>query len=246
MSPKGAAARSVFRSKLTQQRSRERAEQILDIAAAELLDVRDAEKVTTTWLSTKAKMPVATIYRYFADRWAIFAALIDRQIDNVDRELLKDLRAVETVTLVGVFTVFMEAHFRHFSANSAAAAVWFGARGSDVVRLRVRERCNEMAHWIQDGAAAAGLADEFPPWGGEALIWTADRAFEVMFRVERSEEERRAIFDEALEMMGNQLEKYATPAGLEGIPAREFLIAAGPFKSAGDTHMVTASSLPAR
>lgn len=218
-----------LRRSLKQRRSRERVEQILSVAAEELARLGSAENLSTTNLSKRAGLPVASLYRYFADRWAIVAALIDREIEQIDAEIISELESLEAVKLESLLELFMEVHYRHFKAKPGSIVLWFGARGSKVVMQRVTDRYLDMARWIQDGSGAAGLAAGYPHWGGEALVWVCDRAFEVMFRKERSEEDERAIMREAVEMMSAQMRKYATPEGLNGIPASQFLELAGPF-----------------
>lgn len=220
---------STLRRKAKQRRSQERIERILSVAADELARLGSAEQLSTTLLSKRAGLPVASLYRYFADRWAIVAALIDREIELIDEEIIAELEAKQIIRLPDLLELFMEVHYRHFKEKPGSIVVWFGARGSTVVMERVADRYLEMARWIQDGSGAAGLAVGYPHWGGESLVWVCDRTFEVMFRTKRDEEEEQAIMREAIEMMSAQMGKYATPDGMNGIPAGEFLRLAGPF-----------------
>jgi len=54
-------------------------------------------------------------------------------------------------------------------------------------------------------------------------LW--DRTFEHIFRIERSHEEQDAITREVCDMIATFMERYATPAALEGISSEDFLAA---------------------
>ncbi len=229
MSETGGPPLTTLRRSAKQKRSIERVDAILDGAQMELVTLGSAEHLSTTRLSKRCGLPVASIYRYFADRWAIVGALIDREIAAIDQEIVAELERREVIRLPDLLELFVETHYKHFKKQPGSIVMWFGARGSQTVTARVAGRYLDMARWIQEGSHAAGLADGYPQWGGEALVWVCDRTFEVMFREKRSEEEERAIMREAVEMMSAQMCKYATPEGLSGIPASEFLELAGPF-----------------
>ena len=80
-----------------QRRSRERVEQMLR-AAAELLAEGGVEALTTRSLAERTGIPVATIYRYFANRNAIIAAYLDRDLEEIQESLRSALLEMDTVT----------------------------------------------------------------------------------------------------------------------------------------------------
>src|SRR4051794_20817764 len=116
------------RRKPTQKRSRQRVETILLAAAEELAKVGTADKLTTTAVSRRAGIPVSSIYRYFVDRWAIVAALIDREIEELDAAIAKELSESDLISLDRMLELFMRHHYRYFQSNRRAVVLWFGTR----------------------------------------------------------------------------------------------------------------------
>lgn len=230
------------RRKPVQKRSRERVEQILLAAADVLAKSGGADELTTTSVSKRSGVPVATIYRYFADRVAIIAALIDREIEEIDTAIVERLQRLEVVSLDALLDAFMYAHLRHFQSRRRSILLWFGARNSKTVLDRVDRRYELMGRWLFEGSKAAGMIKlEAPAFGGEAIVWMCDRTFEFIFREDRSAELQEAILREFLEMIANQIRKYATPAGIEGIPVDEFLERSGDYLHAYDVGTAASS-----
>lgn len=70
-----------------QARSRQKIDAILDATAA-LLERYGADALSTTAIAEHAEIPPATVYHYFENRLAIFAALARRTIDQIDQDLM--------------------------------------------------------------------------------------------------------------------------------------------------------------
>lgn len=84
-----------------QQRSRLKIEAILD-ATAVLLGERGLEAVSMLAIAEQASLPPATVYHYFESRLAVFAALVERTMAQVDADL--------------------ERHIERFAASQEASA----------------------------------------------------------------------------------------------------------------------------
>lgn len=76
-----------------QARSRQRIDAILDATAA-LLAAAGAEAATTTAIARAAGTTPATVYHYFENRLAVFAALARRTMAEVDAALTESLTAL--------------------------------------------------------------------------------------------------------------------------------------------------------
>lgn len=74
-----------------QARSRQKIDAILDATAA-LLERYGADALSTTAIAEHAEIPPATVYHYFENRLAIFAALARRTIDQIDLDLMRVLQ----------------------------------------------------------------------------------------------------------------------------------------------------------
>ena len=74
----------------SQARARKKIDAILD-AAADLLQRLGPEAASTTAIAAQAGIPPATVYHYFDNRLAVFAALARRIMDQVDARLVEVL-----------------------------------------------------------------------------------------------------------------------------------------------------------
>ncbi len=209
-----------------QQRSRERVEQILK-AAVELLAEGGVEALTMRSLAARAEIPVATIYRYFANREEIIAAYLDHELEQIDEAVAAGVLALERVTVRSLAEAIALAHMRHHQAHPEGVPVWFGGRLNPAVLDRVRELDARLALSLRSATAGAGMLEGVPSFSGELVVRLVDRMFEFVFLAERTAEEQEAIVLTVVDMVATYLERFATSAGLEGIPAQEFALAPG-------------------
>jgi len=216
----------VSRREPVQRRSRERVELILK-AAVELLAEGGVEALTMRSLAVRAEIPVATIYRYFANREEIIAAYLDHELVQIDEAVVAAVRALERVTVRSLAEAVALAHMRHHQAHPEGVPVWFGGRLNPAVLERVRELDARLAASLRAATAAAGMLAGAPTFTAEMLVRLFDRMFEFVFLVERTVEEQQTIVLTFVDIMASYLERFATPAGLEGMPAEEFGLALG-------------------
>ncbi|HEX9481431.1 MAG TPA: TetR/AcrR family transcriptional regulator [Solirubrobacteraceae bacterium] len=205
-----------------QKRSRERVEAILR-AAEELLAEGGVEALSTRSLASYSGIPVATIYRYFQDRDAIIAAYLDHELASIDRAVEEALMAIERVTFRSMTAAVAMAHLRHHQAHPEGIPVWFGTRLNAAVHDSVRQLDARMASSLHAATRGAGFIADGPHFGAGLIVRLWDRTFEHIFRIERSAAEQEAIVQEVIDMIASYMERYATPAGLEGISSEEFL-----------------------
>jgi AcrR family transcriptional regulator len=213
-----------------QKRSRERVEKILLAAADELARASTAEDMTTTNVARRSGIPVSTLYRYFSDRSAIIAALIDKEIAEIDEVAFERLAKLEEVSVGTALETIMYAHLEHFQDKRRSVLLWFGSRDAKAVLERVNRRYDYLGKWIYDGGLKAGYVEgNTPPWGGDAIIWTCDRCFEFIFREERSKNEQMAIMNLFMEMATDQISRFGPAGGPPVLTQEEFLAAFGPY-----------------
>jgi AcrR family transcriptional regulator len=213
---------AMTRREPVQKRSRERVESILR-AAEELLADGGVEALSTRSLASYSGIPVATIYRYFQDRDAIIAAYLDRELAAIDRAVEEALMAIERVTFRSMTAAVAMAHLRHHQAHPEGVPVWFGTRLNAAVHDSVRQLDARMASSLHAATRGAGFIEEGPHFGAGLIVRLWDRTFEHIFRIERSAAEQEAIVQEVIDMIASYMERFATPAGLEGISSEEFL-----------------------
>ena len=205
-----------------QKRSRERVEAILT-AAREVLAEGGVEALTTRSLASYSGIPVATIYRYFQDRDAIIAAYLDDELESIDRAVEEALRAIDRVTFRSMTSAVAHAHLRHHQAHPEGVPVWFGTRLNAAVQDSVRQLDARMAASLHAATRGAGFIEQGPHFGAGLIVRLWDRTFEHIFRVERGPAEQEAIVEEVVDMISTYMERYATPAGLEGVSSEDFL-----------------------
>ncbi len=205
-----------------QKRSRERVEAIA-AAAEELLAKGGVEALTTRSLADYTGIPVATIYRYFANRDAIIAAYLDRELEKIDDAVEEELLRLERVTFRSMCEAVALAHLRHHQAHPEGVPVWFASRQNAAVRDSVRELDARMAASLHAATTGAGFIEEGPHFGAGMIVRLFDRMFEHVFAIARSREQQDAIVLDVIDMIAGYMERYATPAGLDGVRAEEFV-----------------------
>ena len=83
-----ASKRSLPRREPRQERSRQSVEMILE-AVQRVVDRHGVEAVTTNRIAEAAGVSIGSLYQYFPDKKAIFAALHDRHVDDVRRVMAR-------------------------------------------------------------------------------------------------------------------------------------------------------------
>jgi AcrR family transcriptional regulator len=209
-----------------QRRSRERVELILN-AAAELLAEGGVEALTMRSLAARVDIPVATIYRYFANREEIIAAYLDHDLDQIDAAIEAAVLALDRVTVRSLTEAVVLGHMRHHQAHPEGIPVWFGGRLNPAVLDTVRQLDARIAVSLRSATTTAGILKGAPRFSSELVVRLVDRMLEFVFLVERTAEEQEAIALSVVDMVATYLERFATPAGLEGVPAEEFALAPG-------------------
>ena len=207
-----------------QKRSRERVEAILN-GAHELIASDGVENLSTRSLAAHTGIPVATIYRYFEDMDSIIAAYLDQALGEIEDAVEAAVLKLEWVTFRSMTEAVAMAHLRHHQAHPEGISAWFGTRLNAAVQDRVRQLDVRMAASLHAATRAAGFIEEGPHFGAGLIVRLWDRTFEHIFRIERSHEEQEAIVHEVCDMIASFMERYATPAGLDGVSSEEFLAA---------------------
>jgi AcrR family transcriptional regulator len=203
-------------------------------AADELARTADADSLTTTSVSKRSGIPVATIYRYFADRSAIITALIDEETSLINDVVTERINELETVTIEALLDSMVRSHYEAFTQSRRSIVLWFGARGSKAVLGRVERRYEYMGNWLITGSKRAGFIDpDTPAYGGELLVWVVDRAYEFIVREERDEAAIEVILSRTISMLAFAVNEWATDRAETGITPDQFWASFGSFNPPG-------------
>src|SRR5215472_17219003 len=95
------APRSTRRRAPKQLRARQTCEAVLD-AVVRLLKREGVRAVTTNRIAEAAGVSIGSVYQYFPDKHAIFAALHQRHIDQIDRVVESTLIEHAAAPLTGL------------------------------------------------------------------------------------------------------------------------------------------------
>jgi AcrR family transcriptional regulator len=207
-----------------QRRSRERVELILQ-AATELLAEGGIEALSMRSLAARAEIPVATIYRYFANREEIIAAYLDHELEQIDQAVVAAVLALEQVSVRSLAQAVALAHMRHHQTHPEGVPVWFGGRLNPAVVERVRELDARLAASLRSATRRAGMLAGAPNFSAELVVRLFDRMFEFVFLVDRTAEEQETIVLTFVDIVASYLERFATSAGRDGIPPEELGVA---------------------
>lgn len=205
-----------------QRRSRERVELILK-ASTELLAEGGIDALTTRSLAEHTGIPVATIYRYFDNRDAIIAAYLDNELEKIEGSVTSALLALDRVTFRSMAEAIALAHMRHHQAHPEGVPVWFGGRLNAAVVDRVRALDARLAVSLRAAVAGSGMTEGVPEFIAGLVVRLTDRMFEFVFLAERTAYEQEEIVLTFVDMVATYIERFATPAAIEGISAEEFV-----------------------
>ncbi len=205
----------------TQLRARERVEKILD-AASTIVVADGIDALTTRSIAAVADMPVASIYQYFSDKDAILLAICERDMAEMDQQVADDISALTLFSVRSLVETAMRAYVTVYHRRPAFMQIWMRGRTNNAVNDYGRKHNQQTAATLMALALQAGMidtsrvAEESLPIVAELAVEMGDRAFQLAF--ENDIKGDTFLIEEAITLVTSYLERYATPAGLEGIP----------------------------
>ena len=194
-----------------QARSRETVERVL-AAAAELIVEEGVDAATTTAIAARAGVGPSSLYRFFADRDALFALLLEAEVKEIERiasaaEDAWELRSPRDY-VQRMLDMFLDYHER----RPLFVRLWFGGRASPAVTAIARAGNLALADRARERLVAAGaVAQDAPPEVALLAVEVGDRILELAFRG-RDRADRR-IIAEGAEMLITYLEASVGPSG---------------------------------
>lgn len=199
----------------TQERSRRRVEEILD-AAARLVVAHGVEALSTREIARVAGVPVASLYQYFADKDAVLLALAQRDMDEMDHQVLEDLAGIEVLSVASLVRTTMTAFVTVYHRRRAFVEIYLRGRTNVAVHQFGREHNASVAEMLRAFAVEAGLAGpDLSPKIALLAVEVGDRVFQIAY--EHDAEGDPELIEEGITLVTAYLERYATPAGLAGV-----------------------------
>ena len=152
-----------------QRRSRQRVARILDAASALVLE-EGVERLSTRRIAEEAGVPVASLYQYFGDKEDVLLALVERDMAEMDVQVLQDLQGLVNPSLGELVATAMRSFTKVYARRPAFVEIWLRGRTNPAIRQRGRDHNELIATTLHEYAAAAGLV----PAGTLALSNTQD------------------------------------------------------------------------
>ena len=123
---KATAKKKVLRRQPVQRRSRQTVEVVLD-AVVEVLKRHGLDGVTTNRIAEAAGVSIGSVYQYFPDKRAIFAALHDRHVQEIGRivesRLLEHATSPLDVFVRALLEALIDAHAVDVPARPKGAGI---------------------------------------------------------------------------------------------------------------------------
>jgi len=192
-----------------QARSRRRVEAILDAAAAVVLE-HGVEAVSTREIARVAGVPVASLYQYFADKEEVLLALVERDMAEMDEQVLADLADLpeRDHTVAGVVGTTMAAFVKVYDRRPAFVEVYLRGRSNAAIAQFGREHNARVARTLRAYAVDLGvLRPDLTDAMAELAVEVGDRVFQLAYEKRRGGD--RALVAEGLAMVTAYLERYA-------------------------------------
>jgi AcrR family transcriptional regulator len=192
-------------------------ERLLD-AAAELVVTAGVEGLSTRGIASAAGVPVASLYQYFADRDDVLLALVERDIELMDRQVQTDLAGLDRCSVAILVRTTMDAFVTSFRARPSFVVIWLRGRTNQAIQDYGREHNRQVARDLyQLGRAFGLLTEEAELFHVDLAVEIGDRLFQIAFESDLAGDP--AILHEAVKVVTQYLELYATRDGMAGVPA---------------------------
>ncbi|WP_323793712.1 TetR/AcrR family transcriptional regulator [Nocardioides sp.] len=202
-----------------QARSRKKVEALLD-AAERIVVERGVEAVSTRDIADAAQVPVASLYQYFADKEAVFLALAERHMAEMDEQTLVDLaesRAQGPLSVGSLVETSMRAFIKVYLRRPAFVEIYLRGRTNPALHAYGRDHNRRIAATLHEVAIEEGLAGpDLPEAAALLAVELGDRVFQLAF--ERDDDGDAAVIEEGIALLTSYLERYEiAPAATAGV-----------------------------
>ena len=165
-----------------QARSRLTVTRILDAAAA-IADEQGVDAATTRAVADRAGVSYPSLYRFFADRDAIFDELLTRHCNEMDARCIEAEQTWTVTSFADLFNKEIDLHVEYYRKHPSSARLWMGGRTSPAVTKHVRIRMQTLANRLHGILVDAGLIPvDIDPLNMLVAVEMADRLLELSYR----------------------------------------------------------------
>ncbi|WP_139977570.1 TetR/AcrR family transcriptional regulator [Nocardioides litoris] len=190
-----------------QERSRRRVEAILEATADLVLD-RGVEAITTREIAEAAGVPVASLYQYFADKEGVLLALAERDMAEMDEQVVADVARVAPTSVAVLVETVMRSFTTVYARRPAFVEIYLRGRTNTAVHAFGRAHNGRIARTLREVAVDGGLARaDLPEAAAVLAVEVGDRVFQLAYEHDRTGD--TALVEEGIVMMTAYLERYA-------------------------------------
>ncbi|MFK0165835.1 TetR family transcriptional regulator [Rhizobium sp. NPDC090279] len=131
--------RVTFRKRPQQERSIQRVDAILSVAAA-LIAEKGVSAMKMTELAAVATIPIGSVYQYFPDKAAIVGALLDRHSSHIQQKVGEAFSNVTSLDhAIELVCGMIDWYYREFRSDPAYLGVWLGTDiDRDILQLNIQ------------------------------------------------------------------------------------------------------------
>jgi AcrR family transcriptional regulator len=168
-----------------QRRGQERADRILEAAAA-LVDEVGPAAVTTTMVASRAGTSVGSVYAYFRDRTAIYDAIVTRCIDKQVR-LSDEVRdAAPELDFFDQADRVIDRSVALYRTEPAYRALWFSSHLSATMVAAMQRSDEQLAHHLLERLRASGddLDTDDPVAAMRLYVGIVDKGMQLAFALD--------------------------------------------------------------
>jgi AcrR family transcriptional regulator len=189
---------------------------ILD-AAERLVAEVGVEATSTRAIAEAAGVPVASLYQYFGQKEDILLALAERDMAEMDEQVITDLASLPELTVAAMVASVMDSFVAVYRRRPAFVQIYLRGRTNASVHDFGRDHNRRVAGMLRDFAADAGLtAPDFPLTAALLAVEAGDRVFQLAYADSGTGDSD--LIAEGRAMVTRYLEPFATEAGRAGIP----------------------------
>lgn len=196
-----------------QRRSRQRVARILDAASALVLE-EGVERLSTRRIAEEAEVPVASLYQYFGDKEDVLLALVERDMAEMDSQVLEDLQGLARPSLDELVATAMRSFTKVYARRPAFVEIWLRGRTNPAIRQRGREHNELVATTLHHHAEASGLVSPgLSPKVPLLAVEVGDKVFQLAY--EHDLQGDSELVEEGIRMVTAYLAPYAAPTAVE-------------------------------
>ena len=181
---------------------------------------RGVDALTTRDIAEEADAPVASLYQYFSDKEDVLLALALRDMAEMDDQVANDLAELEVLSISSIVRTTMLAFVSVYRRRPAFVEIYLRGRTNQAVhRSGATTTSGSPRTCVRSRSTPVWRARTCPSRSPSSPSRSATGSSSSPTREDVDGDGE--MVEEGIALVTAYLERYATPAGLEGVSARE-------------------------